>query len=57
MTAPTEPHPKPGPRKTRKTRKTSMVKALNGALDLAMERFPEMFLIGESIGELAATSG
>lgn len=57
MTAPTEPHPKPGPRKTRKTRKTSMVKALNGALDLAMERFPEMFLIGESIGELGGDFG
>ena len=33
-----------------KTRKFTFVKALNSALDIAMERHPEMFLIGEDIG-------
>ena len=35
-----------------KARKVSFVKALNQALDLAMERYDECFLIGESIGEM-----
>ena len=35
-----------------KPRKLSMTKALNEALDLAMERYDECFLIGESIGEM-----
>jgi len=41
----------------KKLRKASFVKALNGALDLAMDRYPEMFLIGESIGELGGDFG
>ncbi len=36
----------------KKPRKTSFTKALNDALDIGMERFPEMFLIGEDIGEM-----
>jgi acetoin:2,6-dichlorophenolindophenol oxidoreductase subunit beta len=32
--------------------KTSFTKALNDALDLGLGRFPEMFLIGEDIGEM-----
>jgi pyruvate dehydrogenase E1 component beta subunit len=36
----------------KKPRKLSFVKALNEALDLAMERYDECFLIGESIGEM-----
>ena len=36
----------------RKAKKVSFVKALNQALDLAMERYDECFLIGESIGEM-----
>ncbi len=41
----------------RKPRKTSFTKALNDALDLGMERFPEMFLIGEDIGEMGGDFG
>lgn len=36
----------------KKARKLSFVKALNEALDLAMARYDECFLIGESIGEM-----
>ena len=36
----------------KKVKKVSFVKALNQALDLAMERYDECFLIGESIGEM-----
>ena len=36
----------------KKAKKVSFVKALNQALDLAMERYDECFLIGESIGEM-----
>ncbi len=32
--------------------RTSFTKALNDALDIGLERFPEMFLIGEDIGEM-----
>lgn len=41
----------------KKTKRSTMVKALNGALDQAMEKYPEMFLIGESIGELGGDFG
>ena len=40
-----------------KVRKTSFVKALNDALDLAMDKHPEMFLIGEDIGEMGGDFG
>jgi pyruvate/2-oxoglutarate/acetoin dehydrogenase E1 component len=40
-----------------KVRKASFVKALNTALDLGMERHPEMFLIGEDIGEMGGDFG
>jgi pyruvate dehydrogenase E1 component beta subunit len=40
-----------------KVRKSSFVKALNTALDLGMERHPEMFLIGEDIGEMGGDFG
>ena len=36
----------------KKAKKVSFVKALNQALDLAMERYDECFMIGESIGEM-----
>jgi pyruvate dehydrogenase E1 component beta subunit len=35
-----------------KPRRLTFVKALNEALDLAMERYPECFLVGEDIGEM-----
>ncbi len=35
----------------------TMVKALNEALELGMEAFPEMFLIGEDIGEMGGDFG
>ena len=38
-------------------RKGTFVKALNDALDLAMEKHPEMFLIGEDIGEMGGDFG
>lgn len=41
----------------KKVRKSSFVKALNSALDLGMERHPEMFLIGEDIGEMGGDFG
>ena len=41
----------------KKARKTSFTKALNDALDMGMERFPEMFLIGEDIGEMGGDFG
>ncbi|MDH3754385.1 MAG: alpha-ketoacid dehydrogenase subunit beta [Acidimicrobiia bacterium] len=41
----------------KKVRKTSFTKALNDALDLGMDRFPEMFLIGEDIGEMGGDFG
>jgi pyruvate dehydrogenase E1 component beta subunit len=40
-----------------KVRKTSFVKALNDALDLAMDKHPEMFLIGEDIGAMGGDFG
>ncbi|MCB0991987.1 MAG: hypothetical protein KDB16_13485, partial [Acidimicrobiales bacterium] len=40
-----------------KTRKFTFVKALNSALDIAMERHPEMFLIGEDIGVMGGDFG
>ncbi len=40
-----------------KVKKRTMVKALNEALDLGMEAFPEMFLIGEDIGEMGGDFG
>jgi len=40
-----------------KTRKATMVKAIDQALDLGMEAFPEMFLIGEDIGEMGGDFG
>jgi len=44
-------------RARRKPRKTSFTKALNDALDLAMDKFPEMFLIGEDIAEMGGDFG
>ncbi len=40
-----------------KVKKSTMVKAINQALDLGMEAFPEMFLIGEDIGEMGGDFG
>lgn len=40
-----------------KVRKTSFTQALNSALDLAMDRYPEMFLIGEDIAEMGGDFG
>lgn len=48
------PPEKPAPAKARKT---SFTQALNGALDLAMDRYPEMFLIGEDIAEMGGDFG
>ena len=46
------------PRKPRdRVRKASFTKALNNALDLAMEKHPEMFLIGEDIAEMGGDFG
>ena len=46
------------PRKPRdRVRKASFTKALNNALDLAMERHAEMFLIGEDIAEMGGDFG
>ena len=60
-TEPTEPAParaRRAPRKPRATvRKTSFTQALNNALDLAMEKHPEMFLIGEDIAEMGGDFG
>lgn len=53
---PTAASPKPG-QPGAKTRKTSFTQALNGALDLAMDRYPEMFLIGEDIAEMGGDFG
>jgi len=38
-------------------KKRTMIKALNEALDIGMEIFPEMFLIGEDIGEMGGDFG
>jgi len=38
-------------------KKRTMIKALNEALDIGMETFPEMFLIGEDIGEMGGDFG
>lgn len=43
--------------KPAKVRKTSFTQALNSALDLAMDRYPEMFLIGEDIAEMGGDFG
>lgn len=40
-----------------KVRKLNQTKAINEALDLAMGKFDEMFLIGESIGEMGGDFG
>lgn len=45
------------PKKPAKVRKTSFTQALNSALDLAMDRYPEMFLIGEDIAEMGGDFG
>ena len=46
------------PRKGKdRVRKTSFTQALNGALDLAMDRHSEMFLIGEDIAEMGGDFG
>ena len=45
------------PEKLAKVRKTSFTQALNSALDLAMDRYPEMFLIGEDIAEMGGDFG
>ena len=46
------------PRKPRdRVRKASFTKALNNALDLAMEKHSEMFLIGEDIAEMGGDFG
>ena len=46
------------PRKPRaKVRKASFTQALNNALDLAMDKHPEMFLIGEDIAEMGGDFG
>jgi len=45
------------PEKPAKVRKTSFTQALNSALDLAMDRYPEMFLIGEDIAEMGGDFG
>jgi len=42
---------------TLSTRTRSFVQALNEALDISMERYPEMFLIGEDIGEMGGDFG
>lgn len=51
--------PAAGPSKKPETkvRKTSFTQALNSALDLAMDRYPEMFLIGEDIAEMGGDFG
>lgn len=51
--------PADGPSKKPETkvRKTSFTQALNSALDLAMDRYPEMFLIGEDIAEMGGDFG
>lgn len=54
--APAEAPPKPD-KPVAKARKTSFTQALNGALDLAMDRYPEMFLIGEDIAEMGGDFG
>lgn len=38
-------------------KRRTMVKAINEALDLGMEAFPEMYLIGEDIGEMGGDFG
>ena len=45
------------PERPAKVRKTSFTQALNSALDLAMDRYPEMFLIGEDIAEMGGDFG
>ena len=46
------------PRKARdRVRKTSLTQALNNALDLAMEKHAEMFVIGEDIAEMGGDFG
>ncbi|MFQ5556007.1 MAG: alpha-ketoacid dehydrogenase subunit beta [Acidimicrobiales bacterium] len=40
-----------------RARRISFVKALNEALDIAMQRYPEMFLVGEDIGEMGGDFG
>lgn len=40
-----------------KVHKTSFVKALNGALDLAMDKHPQKCLIGEYIAEIGGDFG
>ncbi len=50
-------NPAPSDARPKKPRKTSFTKALNDALDLGMDRFDEMFLIGEDIAEMGGDFG
>ncbi len=45
------------PRQSNKVRKTSFTQALNNALDLAMAKHDEMFVIGEDIAEMGGDFG
>ncbi len=57
MTADTKTAVSPSPESGTKVRKKTFTQALNGALDLAMEKYPEMFLIGEDIAEMGGDFG
>ncbi len=57
-TATTSARARKSPRKPRnRASKTSFTRALNNALDLAMAKHPEMFLIGEDIAEMGGDFG
>ena len=57
-TAPRERRTRRTPRKGRdRVRKVSFTRALNNALDLAMDKHDEMFLIGEDIAEMGGDFG
>jgi len=52
------PRPRRAPRKPRdRVRKASFTQALNNALDLAMQKHSEMFVIGEDIAEMGGDFG
>lgn len=56
--APPRPRARREPRKAKdRVRKASFTQALNNALDLAMAKHPEMFLIGEDIAEMGGDFG
>ncbi len=62
VTTASKPAPRPRRRRARRKpksriRKVSFTKALNDALDLAMNKHPEMFLIGEDIAEMGGDFG